>query len=480
MCPCLISSASFNSFYPNDLSFIYLFVAEIKALRVENARLGMMQTISSARDFHTVMFIVDKGSFPETSEFFIETYLIAHRDRTSLDYAASIIAPSTIPEDDTVTTTVEDKKLPVVNLSMFSRSILKDTSDFLVHCWEPTDDLLTDCLKKVVTDDLEGKLADLVGILKKLRNMASFFLKGDGVALPKRMDEISVFQPLVKQLLVHMVTVLMPNSKNISVQPCQGGAHKLKKEITVVATGSTENSQAALKGESDLARVCEGENPRYFELKTVGGALYHSDAWKAKDQALGQTVCLSTAKKENVVAFGALMDLFTVSVIVTAPVKGSPNVVSQMSKRITDARSWVLRVALLLVAPAVSISDLLPACSDDSIIEVHSEDQDAGVGVGVGELNLASKDTAAGCGVTDLSSSSSSSAPNPPAPIEEDTESANDCKWLAREALRARHEEKVRMMLEADALSDGFGFLSKENLDNHGRNATTRPAYPCR
>ena len=112
---------------------------------------------------------------------------------------------------------------------------------------------------------------------------------------------------------------------------------------------------------------------------------------------------------------------------------------------------------------------------------MHSEDA-VDAGVGVGGLNLASTGTSDGCGAT---GSSSSSAPQPSVSgkhIEEDTEvDADDCNWLAREALRDRHEEKVRHMLEADALLDGFCFLSKENLDNIGRTATIRPrGDPCR
>jgi hypothetical protein len=441
-------------------------------------RSSMMRLLAKARNFDALLDMVESGNFPETSSTFINNYLPARPKRTSLAYAESV-APSSVPDEYSATTTIDDQKLPVVNLPLFSRGILQDKSDFVVHIWDPTDERLTACLREVkgvVAENLEKNLDDLVTILNKLRDMTSFFLEANDVALPAYMDEVTEFQPLVKQLLTQMVKALMPTSSAIIV-PCQRNAvYKLSKVITVVATrGSAENSNAVLKGDSDLARVCDGEHPRYFELKIVGGALYHSDAWKAKDQALGQTVCSSAAnKKEKGVAIGALMDLFTVSVIVTVPVEGGTKVVSQMSKRITNARSWVLRVALLLVAPTGSILQLLPPRSDDSIIEVHSEDavgEDAGVGVGVGGLNLASTGTSDGCGAT-------GSAPNPPASIEGHTEvNADDCNWLAREALRDRHEEKVRLMLEADAMLDGFGFLNKENLNNAGRTATTVPKW---
>ena len=450
----------------------------MELLEVTAERRSMLRALGFARNFTDLMFLVGKGKFPKTSSTFIEEYLPVRRNRTTMDYASSI-ALSSIPDDDSVMTTVGDVKLPVVSLSQFSRSILQDTSDFVVHCWEPTDERLAECLQGVVTENFEAKIDVLVDILKKLRDMASFYLEAGDAALPKYMDEVTEFQPLVKQLLIHMVQVLMPTSATIiSISPCQRSA-VLRKVITVVATGGS--AEAMLKGESDLVRKSDGEHPRYVELKIVGGALYHSSAWKAKDQALGQTVCSSTANKTRIVAIGALMDLFTVSVIVTAPVEGGTNVVSHMSKRITDARSWVLRVALLLVAPTDSILQLIPPSSDDRIIKVHSDDavdEDAGVG----GLNLASTGTSDVCVAT---GSSSSSAPQPSVSgkhIEEDTEvDADDCNWLAREALRDRHEEKVRQMLEADALLDGFCFLSKENLDNIGRTATIRPrGAPCR
>ena len=445
----------------------------------------LLASKNALRTFDDLMDAVTAGNFPVTPKLFLTNYLTipsTANARTSQAHADSI-APSSVFGGDSEMASVDGENFPVVKLSDFSRFMLQDTTDFCCHLWEPNDALLLRCLRAVVTDTLDKKLDALVTILNKLRDMTSYFLmQKDDVVLPRRMDEVTEFQPLVKRLLVEMVNVLLPNSTGISINPCQRNADLLlSKLINVKGTTKKSEHLAVLRGESDLARNCLGELPRYIELKVVGGALYRQSAWKEKDQALGQTVCSSTANKERVVAIGALMDLFTVSVIVTVPVEGGTNVASQMSKRITDARSWVLRVALLLVAPTDSILQLIPPSSDDSIIKVHSEDA-VDAGVGVGGLNLASTSTSDGCGAT---GSSSSSAPQPSVSgkhIEEDTEvDADDCNWLAREALRDRHEEKVRQMLEADALLDGFCFLSEENLDNTGRTATIRPrGDPCR
>jgi len=115
-------------------------------------------------------------------------------------------------------------------------------------------------------------------------------MQKDDVVLPRRMDEVTEFQPLVKRLLVEMVNVLLPNSTGISINPCQRNADLLlSKLINVKGTTKKSEHLAVLRGESDLARNCLGELPRYIELKVVGGALYRQSAWKEKDQALGQT-----------------------------------------------------------------------------------------------------------------------------------------------------------------------------------------------
>jgi hypothetical protein len=426
-----------------------------KRLQLSLHRHEVLQLLKSPRSFNALMSMVEKGGFPETSSSFVDAYLqVPQNSDTSMDNFSSI-APSSVPDNDGVMTTVNGVALPVVNLSQFNCNILHDdTSDFVVHLWQPADEDLAQCLSEAVAENFEDKINNLVEILQKLRDMASFYLlKRGGETFPRYMDEVTQFQPLVKLFLIHMVKVLMPNSA-ISIKACQRSATALNKVIT-----GSSGSQAMLKGQSDLVRESEGEHPRCVELKIVGGALYHSSAWQAKDQALGQTVCSSTANEDRVHAIGAPMDLFTVSVIVTVPQEDSTNVISQMSKRITDARSWVLQVALLLVAPTDSIVKLLSPFTNESVIEVHSED--AVCDVDVGGLNLVSTDTS---GVTGSSSSSDD----------------DDRNWLAREALRDRHEEKVRQMLEADALLDGFRYLSKENLENAGRTATMSPrGDPC-
>ena len=442
---------------------------ELKRLQLNLHRQEVLQLLQSSLSFDDLMSMVEKGEFPETSSSFVNAYLqVPPSSRTSLDYSSSI-APSSVPDNDSVMTTVNDVALPVVNLSKFNRNILHDTSDFVVHLWEPADENLAQCLSEAITVNFEDKIDNLVEILQKLRDMASFYLlKLGGATFPRYMDEVTQFQPLVKLFLIHMVEVLMSPDSTISINACQRSRTALNKVITV-----TSGTQAMLKGQSDLVREFVEECPRYVELKIVGGALYRSSAWQAKDQALGQTVCSSTANGDRVLAIGALMDLFTVSVIVTVPIEDSTNVMSHMSKRITDARSWVLRVALLLVAPTDGISQLLPPFSNGSVIEVHN---DAVGDADVGGLNLGSTDIS---GVT--GSSSSSSAPLPPVSEKNTEVDADDRNWLAREALRARHEEKVRQMLEADALLDGFRYLSKENLDNAGRTAIMRPrGDPCR
>jgi hypothetical protein len=354
--------------------------------------------------------------------------------------------------------------VPVVSLSKFTRGMLSVTSDFCCHLWEPTDLELYKCLSSVVTAGLNDKLFELVDILKELRTMSSFFVREK-----EMMDECTQFQPLVKRLLIKIVEVLIPGQNDIKVEACQGQVQsKLSKQVTI--KGIIKGTMAMLRGESDLVRVV-GEERRYFELKPDGGALYQSNARQAKDQALGQTVCSSTAiKNESVVAIGSLMDLFTVSMIVTVPMEGG-GVVSQISKRTTSPYSWVLRVALLLVASTDSITELLPKPSDETIVPMFSDDESVVEEVDVGGLNLHTP--ARTPNLRGATSSSSSGPPMSGASLSQQTEDDAVCRWIAREALRDRHEKKVRAMLEADATSEGFSFLCKENLDKINERATT-------
>jgi hypothetical protein len=330
--------------------------------------------------------------------------------------------------------------------------------DFGCHVWNPTDDELYRCLSSTVPDGLDSKLDDLVSILEVLRDMTTFSLTQ---AHKKKMTE-DQFQPLVKRLMTEIMRVL--GTSHMAIEACQGKTHhKLSMEITV-----SDGTRKLLRGESDLARV-GAEDVRYFELKPVGGTLSHSNAWQVKSQALGQTVCSSTAKSG--VAIGGLLDLITVCMIVTSPVdEVSRNVVSRISTRLTNSRSWVLRMAVLLVVPTDSITDILPPLTEKSCLQVHSDDAGGEEEAGVSDLNLnACTHRSDRRGATSANSSGSPSG----AFLSKQAEDAAACRWIAREDLRDQYKEKVRTMLVADARLDGFSYLCKENLEEMNERATT-------
>jgi hypothetical protein len=338
-----------------------------------------------------------------------------------------------------------------------------DETDFVVGIMELTDESLYKLLSSVVSN-FEQEFSGLVGILEELRNMMVFFL----TEKDKKMKEAQ-FQPIVKHLMTYILNVLDPQSTNFVVACQQKMQHTLSKKITVNDTAETKKAtNAILRGESDLALV--GINKvRYVELKPVGGALFRSNAWQAKDQALAQTVCSATANGKSVVAIGGLLDLITAYMIVTSPVEEvTRNVVSQISKRVTESRSWMLLVVLLLVVPTDSIKTLIPLFSNELILPVSSDD--AAVEK-VGGLDL----TTPACTPNHRGAtiSSSSGPPISGASLSQQTEDAATCRWIAREALRDRNEEKVRTILEADARSDGFSYLCKENLEKINECATT-------
>jgi hypothetical protein len=405
------------------------------------------------------MLVVRSGNFPSTTQEFLDNYLLyrhpTRSSRTSEGFAESV---SSIVESSE--TSVDSTTLPVTSLSKFSRRILYDLNvDFGCHVWNPTDDQLYECLSSAVPDGLDSKLDYLVSILEKLRDMTTFSLTQ---AHEKKMTE-DQFQPLVKRLMTEVLRVL--GTSGLAVEPCQQNFHhKLSMKITV-----SDGTKKLLRGESDLARVGVEDDVRYFELKPVGGTLSHSSAWQAKSQALGQTVCSSTAKSG--VAIGGLLDLITVCMIVTSPVKeDSRNVVSWISARLTNSRSWILRVAVLLVVPTDSITDILPPLTEKSCLQVHSDDAGGEEEAGVGDLNLnACTHRSDRRGATSANSSGSPSG----AFLSKQAEDAAACRWIAREDLRDQYKEKVRTMLVADARLDGFSYLCKENLEEMNERATT-------
>jgi hypothetical protein len=406
------------------------------------------------------MQLVRPGQFPITPDEFLEGYAQSNSLRTSVGFTS--VSVTSASDNVSANTDVDGSMIRALGMSKFSQSMLhSDETDFVVGIMELTDESLYDILSSVVSD-FEEKFSGLVGILEELRNMMFFFLtKKD-----KKMKEAQ-FQPIVKHLMTYILNVLDPHSTN-SVVACQRNARlALSKKITVNDTAETKKATSAiLRGESDLALVGR-DKVRYFELKPVGGALFRSNAWQAKDQALAQTVCSSTANDKSVVAIGGLLDLFTVYMIVTSPVEEvTRNVVSQISKRVTDSRSWMLLMGLLLVVPTDSITKLIPLFSDDLILPVLSDDAVVEK-VAVGGLDLTTP-----ARTTNHRGSSISSSSGPPISSQQ-TEDAATCRWIAREALRDRNEEKVRTILEADARSDGFSYLCKENLEKINQCATT-------
>ncbi len=423
-----------------------------------NARSILTSELTCTRfvDFQTLIEHIDRCHLDVIPGVYLDEYLNSQQDaNTSMTYVNASASSVTDRERTS-------NELP---LNKMRRRMTEETPDKIrLNELTLNDKLMETILCKVLfaenVTEFEKFLQSYTESLDKVRQMLYYILQ------QRKVREVSELQGIAALFLEDFTRYFHSNALTLA-----GQIISLEGELMVGI--ATEMSKKKIKGFTDLV-LCESNDCGLadalciFELKAPQKAMYHSGAYDAKDQLLFEMEMVGQMHT-NGMLLGGLLDMFSIAVAVRLVDEGGK--IFYMSNRVTNSRSFLLRLLLLLCKDKDEVWTALQVFSTIEIPLPIEEDGGGGAGAGESQKDR-EKEEKADVGETSSRSLRSSDIKGC---VRAGGVSREVVEEIPNPIFKEEYDEEVSRMLSWDAKRKGLTLLTASALNRASKEQQSEP-----